>query len=668
MIADHFQHLFIQPIGQKGHHASLPAQFRGEVAFRVSILDTFAFFPYGLAKMGEAVGLPKIEVGPKDDLAALKISDPALFQSYGVRDAEIALAMFCKLRSYVWEKWGIDVLKKKTLPAVGKEVFHRHFLSVAPAPERTANVVRWVKESDGSWSQKLHQMACYDGPEDRRIMAVKCYHGGWAEVFAFGFIKGDFVERDVTSLYPSATIMQPLPNANTRWRELHDPLPPLAGLEGFGVVDFRFPRGVLFPCLPVVEPGRERMLYPRTGTSCCTVAEMRQALERGALLQNAQVFAFVPGPSELDHDAGRYMRGLMEEKKSYTKKSAEYEIAKLLMNSLVGKFAERRRANYLVDFDRQTRQHGFGGVAQIIAASGCLRDSLRGLPLVGSLFMPEQATLILGRARSLMGDFVARGPVLISTDSVIIEKATLMSGSSLDALRLVDSGLTEDVEADAVLAIRTRLYVLLQKADKIRLPKDLPAPYAQDENWAVVKIARHGLPVVKEALAETVLKSLREGGLVDEPLPRRQLLGANAAIRAGRDLNEEINSSQKPLFGWDHKRVLVKPWVNPWRKWTPTKPYQSAARLKAAEQQKLVVSANRRRERRRQARKLRDEALRLIAAGMPVRKVSRTVGIPRSTIQDLKKKLWTPMTDFLATQKIMVPPEEDEGDTEGGDL
>jgi hypothetical protein len=282
--------------------------------------------------------------------------------------------------------------------------------------------------------------------------------------------------------------------------------------------------------------------------------------------------------------------------------------------------------------------------------------------------MPEQATLILGRARSLMGDFVARGPVLISTDSVIIEKATLMSGSSLDALRLVDSGLTEDVEADAVLAIRTRLYVLLQKADKIRLPKDLPAPYAQDENWAVVKIARHGLPVVKEALAETVLKSLREGGLVDEPLPRRQLLGANAAIRAGRDLNEEINSSQKPLFGWDHKRVLVKPWVNPWRKWTPTKPYQSAARLKAAEQQKLVVSANRRRERRRQARKLRDEALRLIAAGMPVRKVSRTVGIPRSTIQDLKKKLWTPMTDFLATQKIMVPPEEDEGDTEGGDL
>jgi hypothetical protein len=668
MIADHFQHLFIQPIGQKGHHASLPVEVRDNVAFRVSILDTFAFFNYGLAKMGEAVGLLKIDVGPKEDLAALKIKNPALYHAYGVRDAEIAVAMFCKLRVYVWEKWGIDVLKKKTLPAVGKEVFQRHFLSMPPAPVKTVNLVRPVKERDGSWSQKLQQVACYGGPEDRRLMAARCYHGGWGEVFAFGLQRGDFVEHDVTSLYPSAGIMQPLPNVNTRWREFHDSLPPLTGLEGFGVVDFRFPPEMMFPCLPVVEPGKERMLYPRAGTSYCTIAEMRQAIATGAVLRNAHVFAFTPGPSELDHDVGRYMRVLMAEKRGHPRKSAEYEVAKLLMNSLVGKFAERRHANYLVDFERKSRQHGFGGAAQIIAASVTLRDSLRGLPKVGSLFMPEQATLILGLARALMADFVGRGPILISTDSVIIEKAKSMSGSSLDALHLVDSGLTEDVEADAVFAIRTRLYVLLQRADNVRLPKDLAAPYAQDQHWAVVKIARHGLPVVKEALAEAVLKSLRAGHLVDEPLPRKQLLGANAAIRAGLDLNEEVISEQRPLFGWDRKRVLVKPRVNPWRSWTATRPYQSVARLNAAQQQKLVVSANRRRERRFQARKLRDEALRLIASGMPVRKVSRTLGIPRSTVQDLKKKLWTPMTDFLATEKIMVPPDDDEGGSEGGAL
>jgi hypothetical protein len=666
MIADHFQHLFIQPIGQKGHHARLPVEVRDNVAFRVSILDTFAFFNYGLAKMGEAVGLPKIDVGSKEDLAVLKIKDPALYHAYGVRDAEIAIAMFCKLRDYVWEKWGIDVLKKKTLPAVGKEVFQRHFLSGPPAPVETVNLVRPVRARDGSWSEKLQRVPRYGGPEDRRLMAVRCYHGGWGEAFEFGFRLGDFVERDVTSLYPSSAIRQPLPNANTRWREFHDPLPPLTGLEGFGVVDFKFPPEMMFPCLPVVEPGKERMLYPQAGTSYCTIAEMRQAIATGAVLRNAHLFAFAPGLSEVDHDVGRYMRVLMEEKARHPKKSAQYEVDKLLMNSLVGKFAERRRANHLVDFERKSRQYGLGGAAQIIATSVTLRDSLRGLPEVGSLFMPEQATLILGLARALMADFVARGPILVSTDSVIIDRAKSMSGSSLDALHLVDSGLTEDVEADAVLAIRTRMYVLLQRTDNLRLPKGLVAPYAQDQHWAVVKIARHGLPVVKEALAETVLRSLREGHLVDDPLPRKQLLGANAAIRAGLDLNEEVNSEQRPIFGWDCKRVLVNPRVNPWCSSTTTKPYQSVARLNAAQMQKLVVSANRRRERRLQARKLRDEALRLIASGMPVRKISRTLGIPRSTVQDLKKKLWMPMTDFLATENIVVPPEEGEGGSKGG--
>lgn len=659
MIQDHFRDLVIQPIGQKGHHAVVPSIEREGVTFKLRIVDTFAFFPVALAVLGEAVGLPKIEVGPKDDLARLKEENPDLFTAYACRDAEIALAMYREFRTFIWEHYKIDVLGRRSLASVGSEIFSRHFLTNSPAPSRAKNVIRWVRVGDGEYKKEVRIVRVYGGPTERRIMAAIAYAGGRGESHIFGIQEGDLVERDVRSLYPSAAILQPLPHAGTRFRVWKGSLSErdLVGVEGFGMVRFVFPSDTAFPCLPVIQPKRGRMLYTLQGVSFCSVAEMRVAISLGAELVESCVHVFEPGDTERNHDIAAFMRALMEEKARHAKGQPKYEIAKLLLNSLIGKFAERRQPNFLLAFERAASEYGFAGAGKILASAVNLRDSLHGVPKLGPLVMPEQATLILGKARSLMAEFVAKGALLVSTDSVILGRSTSLECKALEELKSVGSDMTVEREADALLAFRTRMYFLLQRRDRIRLPPGLLEPYATDEHWAVVKVARHALPVDKRIVAERVLASLKAGRLVEDPLPRKQLLSAEAAVRKGLELNAEECSDRKPIMRWDGKRILDNPQVNPWKTWTASRPATTAGRLTAAEEHGEIVKANRRRKRRKEARSKREEVFKLIAAGASVREIEKATGVPRSTVQDLKRKFNTHVEGFLGTQGISMPEE-----------
>ena len=657
MIRDHFRDLCIQPIGQKGNHAVFPPMARDDVVYSIRLLDTFAFFPVGLAVLGDAVGLPKIDVGPRDDLARLKKENPNLFDSYARRDAEIVLDMYRQFRDYMWSRYQIDALRRRSLPGTGCEIFLRHFFRKSPVPTRVKNLIHHVRGVDGEWREQVRQITVYGGPPERRTMAASAYAGGRAESHIFGFLERDLVERDVRSLYPSATILQPLPHAGTQFRVMKGRLSErnLAGAEGFGVVRFAFPSYTKIPCLPVIQPKRGRMLYPLQGMSFCTVAEMRAALMFGAELVDSRVFAFAPGESERNHDIAKYMRALMAEKANHKKGQPKYEIAKLLLNSLIGKLAEREQPNFLLTFEREAAKYGFAGAGKILASAVNLRDSLRGVPKVGALFMPEQATLILGKARALMAEFVAKGAYLVSTDSVIIDRSISMECKALDELRSVESDLTVELEADALFAARTRMYFLFQRADHIRLPPSLAEPFAVDDRWAVVKVARHGLPVDKKTLAEVVLASLRVGKLLEEPLPRRQLLSAVSAVRMGLELNAEVSSDRKPIIRWDDKRIRDNSRINPWRTWTGSRPVTTAGRLTAAQEHGVIVNAGRRRKRRAEARAKRKEVFEMLASNASVRAISKATGVPRSTVHDLKRKLTTHIEGFLGTQGIEMP-------------
>jgi len=352
MIDHHFRDLIIQPVGGKAHHAGVPEIKIGNKIFRIRIVDLFAFFKTSLENVGESVGLEKIIEGiDRSRLAELKAANREKYDSYAKRDPEIALLVFSRLRSQVLTRWGIDALSKNTLPALAGEIFLRNFLTEEPVPSRTLTRILSRRKKDG-YEDHVEYARVYDGIQDprrqRRLDCCASYHGGWAEAFVHGLWSEPVEERDIRSLYPSAACLQPLPNAKTKWFQIDNPQRGLDDVEGFGWVCFSFPKGTRYPCLIVSAADSQRMTFPLNGESYCSIAELRRAKEMGAVFHKVRLHAFRPTLAEKEHDVRRYMREFMAEKKKLTKGTLEYEVVKLIMNALIGKFAERQRSNLLV--------------------------------------------------------------------------------------------------------------------------------------------------------------------------------------------------------------------------------------------------------------------------------------------------------------------------------
>jgi transposase-like protein len=106
---------------------------------------------------------------------------------------------------------------------------------------------------------------------------------------------------------------------------------------------------------------------------------------------------------------------------------------------------------------------------------------------------------------------------------------------------------------------------------------------------------------------------------------------------------------------WDNKRILKKPRVNPWRTCSDSRPVTTAGRLTAAQEQGVIVNASRRRKRRVEARAKRQKVFMMLASNASVREISKATGVPRSTVQDMKRKLATHIEGFLGTQGIKMP-------------
>jgi hypothetical protein len=669
MFENPFRDVVIEQIAGKAHHGKLHDYERDGVVFRVKLLDTFAFFKSGLGVLGKFVGLEKLDIGvDRTDLARLKREDPIKFGAYAIRDAEIVVAAYTAFREDVWTRWGVDPLQRMTLPAVAAEVLLRRFLKSAPVRSKPDLRRHFHKEPDGTWTENLQAVKVYGGPADRRIAACRSYHGGEADVFKVGFIEKPFVERDVKSLYPSATLIQPLPNESTKWFRVRNPQRGLEDIEGFGEVEFAFPAKTRYPCLPVVEDRVDRMVYPLRGTSWCTVAELRMARKFGAVINKVDLHVFKPGPIEINHDLCQYMRAFMDLKSVSQKGSVPYVCSKLFMNALVGKLAERRRCNSLLQLERMSQEQGFVGLAQFIAKSASFRASLRGLFEVGRVFVPEWACLIIGRARAVMTDLITKGALVVSTDSIIVPAGTEISCPGLEALRSVDSDMPVVMEADAVLIFRTRLYVLLQRVDNIRMPEG-ETPLAKDGQWAVVKLAGHGVPVDREACAVAVLESLAAKSLVTTPRPKTRLLSAESAVREGKSLNEEVTVARPPKFSLESKRSIVNRDVNPWCQSSETEPYDTIGRLNGIARQRATKAYRSQQEARSEAWRARTEAFALLGQRCySLTEISKKTGIPKSTVAGLKNKMpWGEMEKFLASQKIAPRPEPDDDDDVGED-
>jgi hypothetical protein len=620
----------IRQIG-KAHHARAKATVDG-VEWRLQVIDLFAFFPCALSKIGSFVGREKLTLDPTR-IRHFFENERERFDAYAARDAEIAVLALMKFRDEVVQAWGVDPLVYQTASAIGSAIFRSKFLSKPATPIRKERE-KYPRKTSTGWTTASRRVTLFDGEIGARLAAMHAGWGGRVEAYVRGLVVGPFVELDVVSLYPHSAILQPLPNCRTTWSKVTR-VEQIEDLEGFATADFAFPKEFRYPCLPVSGSGETKLYFPRQGTTSATLAEIRIAVQLGAVISNIRNgWGFRPGAAEREHELATFMREVIKRKSLAPRKSVAYESNKLIANSFVGKLWERAGRFDLLETRSRLAQDGLSLDAfPMIFNSAKLRPAFKRRSDVGSAWCPEWAALILGRARALMAEIVAWSkPLLVSTDSIVALVGAADGCPAIAVLRSVGSDLLLERTCDAAFVARSREYALLRFAANVPADEQV---LARNDTWAVDRIARHGSGERPDQFARTILACLGAGRDVAEKITKTSLVSAERAAKEGLRLNQEESRTMKTGFGWDGKRRLVDRDVNPFTSVTATAPYQTLLRAQRADQ---VSKSGGTRASRGRARLNLDRILSLLEAGKSVREISRLTGIPKSTIGDLKQR------------------------------
>jgi len=520
--------------------------------FKLKIIDLFAFYPSALKKIGEMVRLPKLDAD-REHILDLYDKEPMRFREYAVRDSEITLKAFLGLRDSLWSKYEVELLKCPSVATVASNIFRINYLHEIAV--RYADITKYqsYRTKKGEWSKRRVKESRYAGSLDLRKQALLCYWGGRAECYVHGFIEGKFRLYDAASLYPSASMLQPLPSKETEWIAITKRNMKEKALEGYVCVEFEFPESARYPCLPVHGLLNDRLYFPLRGISYCTMSEVREAFRLGCRIKNIHGYGFMASKKEIDHDLKAFMKDMLKLKAQSPKGSLEHETHKLIANALIGKLAQRRPEDNL-DYAQEL----------FIAHGVPLDRKPRGREKVGSTWAPEWASMILGKARALMSQFINKGALMTVTDSVLLPDNAEIECEALNELRKVESDLVaEPYSIERALLVRTRLYALM------------------DGKGEIVKEAHHAVHLSPDQVKEIFKKALELGRDPDIKGLRDHIIGLREALRTGKPLGSAEPKPSRIYFRWDWKRNLANPAINMFRESSDTEPIKDVVRSEA---------------------------------------------------------------------------------------
>ncbi len=524
---------------------------------RLRIVDLFGFVPSSLDKIGksltqslgqdstklsvEGVG-GKPETYWKTHMDELLRDHPREFDQYARRDAEVTLLAWARLRDFALKNYGLDVLDFRTTAGLALGVFRTKYLpswkeEVAPT-FKFAEPYNKKEKKTGKWV-RAYRNVLYLRNDWRpvRDFAYRAYWGGHAESYGRGLFEGPFSYYDVDSLYPSSAALQPLPNAETEWITF-DNLEDLDGLEGFADVTFSFPAQTFYPNLPVPGFKTSKLYFPLAGSTSVTIAEAREALRLGVKITKISGIGFKPRSTEVNHPVREFAIEFLRLKRESPKGSYERDLYKLILNALIGKFAETKKDAEV----RRILSLLQGGVITFEDAPGIYREYQRGqyaghkTPTdVGSGWWIEAASLVLGRARALMSEFVSKGALFTATDSVLLPSGTSIEAPALTALRSVGSDLKLEASPDKAWLMRTKVYALW-------------------EGDRVVKLARHGIPMEDAEFIRWVEDSVAKGEALPLTPTKTHLFTFKETITKGKPFGSSTLRETHPSLEWDNKR------------------------------------------------------------------------------------------------------------------
>jgi hypothetical protein len=515
---------------------------------QLQILDLYGYFPTALSVVGKMVGLKKLKMNRAKIHHVLE-TDKRRFEEYAARDAEVVVCAFNRLRRTIQDRFNVDILHYPTMASLAAAIFRTAFLTEPAVPYRVIPKVTHRKRKDQSWSTVVVRETVYAGSLDVRCMALRCYWGGRAECFGRGLLRAELRYYDVVSLYPSAALLQPLPDKNTDWKSFKT-WQAGAHLEGFCHVKFEFPKTQKYPSLPVKPEWADKLYFPLKGESYCTIEEVRAAVKLGAAILEIEGVGFAAAKRERQHVLGAFMQRLIALKQNEPKNSLQRETWKLLINSAIGKFCQRTHEydeTEMVDFMRATGMSDLSDYA--------LRKTFRHQTRVGSCWSPEWAALILGRARALIAELTTKGSLLCSTDSGLFLSETNLECEALRLLHSVGSDFESEpkYEGDAALLIRSRMYAILR-------------------NGKIVKCTKHGTIAKNADFAQIIKDNLNAKRDLGQTVHKTHLYSLRDVVRKGVKLGQQEEWERSIKWDWDGKRLLTNPTADLWTEYTDTAP------------------------------------------------------------------------------------------------
>lgn len=513
--------------------------------FRVTVFDMFHFFNTSLAKVAKTFGYAKLDYDTSK-VSRRDLKDPH-FHEYAVNDAVLCANIFKDFRERVWSKYEIDVVRYCTPASLAMAVYRKHWLGEdVEAPAYNVRRIAWL-----------------------------CLWGGRSEAYVAGDRRGGpWWLRDVKSLYPrSAELVGKLPRRED-WVQREAPLT----YRGFCVARFSYPDTERFPALPVFAAGR--LVFPRKGTTWCTLFEAEAAEKAGAVLEYKTVWEYTDGDGSL----AAYMTHFTASKDANEKagNKVDRELDKLLMNALIGKLSQHKGDVDVEDAKKAAKLIGVP-LETVLDPQFHHPDKPQARPRVGGNVMPEWSALILGKARAVMGEL----------NRLVALEAPRDGGD--DALVMSTDSLLVDDAGDAVVTRHMAgLGVLLTNKNENRAVKEREKGHAcggdMHRAWCCacpdpapvtfVRVVRtrvyagccpHGVPIWSATHALHVPKRDNQAVnfiLGDEgSYTKRDRAGLKTAARTGVRFQSERLVSMRFNRGWDEKRRrrrdgTTEPWAS----------------------------------------------------------------------------------------------------------
>jgi hypothetical protein len=305
-----------------------------------------------ISDMGKLINLPKLEIPAGFSIERMDLllqHNKSAFESYGLRDAEIAVRYHQKLQDFAETHTG-----SRNLPVTASGLAVKIFTKQLQNEGVDFNIAFGVKiNTITRWDNKKGKVKTFKNKTATAMRSfiepfmASCYSGGRNECYAFGpSTIGVWNDFDLAGAYTTGLVdLRHIDYDNFGFtRDVNEFV---GHVLGFAYVEFSFPDNTKFPSLPV-RGSNDGLFYPLTGFSYCTAPEIEVALNLGCQIQikHGVIIPWLEGDSRLFEPYVTHIRDL---RKSYDTGSIDELYAKLLGNSLYGKTAQGLKKKIVFD-------------------------------------------------------------------------------------------------------------------------------------------------------------------------------------------------------------------------------------------------------------------------------------------------------------------------------